>query len=75
MSDFRFEIKEHIGVIAKNPSGWQKELNVVEWNGKEPKYDLREWDESHTHCSRGVTMTVDEVVALLGLLKKRAGEC
>ena len=41
--DFAFNIKEHIGVINTYASGWSKELNLVEWNGNNAKFDIRDW--------------------------------
>jgi len=40
MAEFKFEIMEHIGVLSESSKGWTKELNLISWNGKEPKYDL-----------------------------------
>ena len=31
--EVRFEILEHIGIISTHPTGWNKELNIVSWNG------------------------------------------
>ena len=42
-SEISFEIIETLGVLATSTKGWTKELNLVSWNGREPKYDLREW--------------------------------
>ena len=51
-----FEIKEHIGTISSNTNGWDKEINIVSWNGqKTPKFDIRAWNEDHTHMARGIT--------------------
>lgn len=55
-----FEIKENIGVIRKYPNGWKKELNIVSWNSGEEKYDIRDWDETHEHMTRGITLTKEE---------------
>jgi len=66
-----FEITEHIGVVASYPTGWSKELNMVAWNGGPAKYDLRDWDGTHEHMSRGITMHGDEAKQLLNLLKCR----
>ena len=63
-----FEVAEHFGIIGPSPTGWKKELNMVSWNGNQPKYDLREWDEDHTHMSKGVTMNRDEVRSLTEIL-------
>lgn len=43
MTDRNFEIKETLAVLSdRRPGGWQKELNLVSWYGREPVYDLRE---------------------------------
>ncbi len=42
-----FEIREYLGVISQHDSGWNKELNIISWNGQSPKYDLRDWDPHH----------------------------
>ena len=47
MADITFEIKESLGVLSESSRGWKKELNLVSWNGREPKYDIREWDPEH----------------------------
>ena len=43
MSDIKFEIVKKIGVLSKSEKGWTKELNLIRWNDREPKYDLRSW--------------------------------
>lgn len=42
MADIKFEIKETIGVLSESAKGWKKELNLISWNDKEVKYDLRD---------------------------------
>jgi hypothetical protein len=42
MSEIKYEIVKKIGVLSKSASGWAKELNLVRWNDREPKYDLRD---------------------------------
>lgn len=66
-----FEITEHIGVLNAYSSGWRKELNMVSWNGREPKYDIRDWDPDHEKMSRGVTFTKGEAGRLLSCLEGR----
>ena len=68
MADIKFEIKETVGVIAESAKGWKKELNLISWNGKEAKYDLREWSPEHEKMSKGVTLTSDELKALKEVL-------
>ena len=43
MADIKFEIIKKIGVLSKSEKGWAKELNLISWNDREPKYDIREW--------------------------------
>ena len=68
MAEIKFEIKEAIGVLSESTKGWTKELNLVSWNDKEPKYDLREWDSAHEKMGKGMTLTVDELKKLRELL-------
>ena len=69
--DVRFEIVEKIGVIAKYPTGWTKEINMVAWNESEPKYDIRDWSPDHSHMSRGITLKEEELRLILTHLKNR----
>ncbi len=63
-----FEIVERIGVVSVSPKGWKKELNIVRWNDKPPKYDLREWDEEHEKMGKGITFTEEEMKILKELV-------
>lgn len=68
MSDFKFEIVEYIGVLSKGSKGWQKELNMVSWNGATPKYDIRDWAPDHEKMGKGVTLSEEEAKKLKELL-------
>ena len=68
MADIKFEIVKEIGVLSESPKGWTKELNLVSWNGAEPKYDLRDWAPGHEKMGKGVTLSEDEVQNLCRLL-------
>jgi len=65
-----FEIVEHIGVLSETDKGWKKELNLVSWNEREPKYDLRDWSENHDRMGKGITLTKEEVVMLKDAINK-----
>ena len=58
--EITFEIREHIAVLNTNESGWNREVNLVSWNGTQPKVDVREWDPQHQRMSRGITLTEAE---------------
>lgn len=62
--DFSFSIEKHIGVISQGKGGWQVELNLVSWSGREPKFDIRSWSPDHQKMGKGITMTEEELKAL-----------
>lgn len=64
-----FEIKEHIALLGTNSRGWTKELNLVSWNDRDPKYDIREWDENHEKMGKGVTLSKEEFKELVTALQ------
>lgn len=68
MAELKYEITETLGVLSENAKGWTKELNMVSWNEREPKYDLREWNPDHTRMGKGITLTEDEVNILRAIL-------
>lgn len=65
-----FEIVKRLGSLSESKSGWKKELNLVSWNGRAPKLDLRDWDPSHEKMGKGVTLSPEEARALRDLLNK-----
>nr|WP_315022942.1 PC4/YdbC family ssDNA-binding protein [uncultured Aminipila sp.] len=67
------EIIEEIGVISTTVGGWRTELNLMSWNGGAVKYDIRAWNEDHSKCSRGVTLTSEELFKLKDLLNQKLG--
>lgn len=69
MSDITYEIIKTIGVLSENSKGWTKELNLISWNGRDPKYDLRDWAPEHAKMGKGVTMSKDEIEKLMQLLE------
>lgn len=68
MADIKYEIVRSIGVLSTSSSGWAKELNLVSWNDREPKFDLRDWSADHQKMGKGVTLTKEELIALRELL-------
>ena len=68
MSEIKFEITQHIGALSESSRGWTKELNLISWNGREPKYDLRDWDPEHEKMGKGVTLSEEELKRLKELL-------
>ena len=67
MEKIQVEIMKHIATLSEKRSGWKKELNLVSWNGNNPKYDIREWSPDHESCGKGITLTSQEMSDLLHL--------
>ena len=70
MSEIKFEIIKKIGVLSQTPSGWSKQLNLICWNDRDPKYDIREWSPDGEKMGKGVTLSKEELAALKELLEK-----
>jgi len=70
MANIRFEITESLGTLSESAKGWAKELNLVSWNNREPKYDIREWDPSHEKMGKGVTFTTEQIKKLRDILNQ-----
>jgi hypothetical protein len=68
MADIKYEIVKKIGVLSTSVSGWAKELNLISWSDRDPKYDLRDWSADHTKMGKGVTLSKEELIALKDLL-------
>jgi hypothetical protein len=74
MSNVTFEIRKHIATLSTNQnSGWTKELNLVSWNGRPEKLEIREWSPDHTKMSRGVSFDDHEGTVLAAALSSYFG--
>ena len=68
MSEIKFEIIQKIGVLSTTASGWEKQLNLMSWNEREPKYDIREWSPDGEKMGKGVTLSREGLMSLKELL-------
>ena len=64
------EIIEPIAVLSKNEKGYTKEINLVSWNGAEPKFDIRNWHPGREKFGKGITLTKDEIINLLDAMEE-----
>lgn len=64
MSKLSYQIEKYIGVISETSGGWSKELNLISWNDRKAKYDIRDWDPDHDKMGKGITLTREELEAL-----------
>ncbi|WP_054697132.1 YdbC family protein [Syntrophomonas palmitatica] len=70
MADIKFEITNHLGVLSQGSKGWQKEVNMVSWNERPPKFDIRDWGPGNERMGKGVTLSKEELQALKQLLQE-----
>jgi len=70
MADIKYEIIETLAVLSEGNKGWKKELNLISWNGREAKFDIRDWSEDHTKMGKGVTLSPAEMKILAETLSK-----
>jgi len=69
MAEIKFEIIKKVGTLSKSASGWTKELNLISCNDRDAKYDIRDWSADREKMGKGVTLSMDELMALKELLK------
>lgn len=69
MTDLKYEIRKTLGIIGEGTKGWKKEVNIVSWNDRKPKLDIRDWDETHEKMGKGITLSKEEVEEFKKLLE------
>lgn len=69
--EIKYEIVEHIATLSSDAKGWKKELNLVSWNGADPKYDIRAWSADNERMGKGITLSEEEAATLFNALKNR----
>ena len=70
MREIQYEIVKEIAVLSTGDSRYTKVINLISWNGKEPKYDIRSFSPNREKCGKGITLNADEGAALLKALQK-----
>ena len=70
MAGFKYDITEEIAVISESAKGWNRELNLISWNDREPKYDLRDWSPEHEKMGKGITLSKEELKKLRDVLNE-----
>lgn len=68
---FKYEVVEKIAVLSESSKGWTKELNLIRWNDRDPKFDIREWSPDGSKMGKGITLSEEEVVVLKKALISR----
>lgn len=68
MAEFKYEITQRIAVLSQNANGWERQLNMVSWNDREPKYDIRDWAPDGSKMGKGISLSHDEIAILKEVL-------
>lgn len=63
MAEIKYEITKKIAVLSEK-GNWTKELNMVSWNERPAKYDIRDWNHEDGKMGKGTTLTEEEVKVL-----------
>jgi hypothetical protein len=70
MAEIKYEITEELAMLSESAKGWTKELNMVSWNDREPKFDIREWAPGHERMGKGVTLNREEMKIIKDILNE-----
>jgi hypothetical protein len=65
-----FRIIKSYGILSREIKSWNKELNLVSWNKRQAKLDVRAWQRDHAKCGKGVTLNRQEAEKLIKLLNE-----
>lgn len=68
MAEIKYDIVKEFGAISQTSTGWNKELNLISWNNREAKFDLRDWSPEHAKMGKGITLSKEELKGLKELL-------
>ena len=58
------------GIYSQGAKSWNKEVNLVSWNGRPAKLDIRNWQRDHEKCGKGIAVTWEEAEELAKLLNR-----
>lgn len=64
MPEISYKIVKKLGVLSESKNGWKKEINLISWNERSPKYDIREWSPEGEKMGKGVTLSEEEMTIL-----------
>ena len=68
MAEFKYEIVKNIATLSSAANGWQRQLNLISWNDREPKYDIRDWSPDGSKMGKGISLPTEEVIMLKEIL-------
>lgn len=57
-----------MGILEERAKGWRKEVNLISWNFRKPKIDIRDLGEEHENMGKGIILLKDKLIALKEIL-------
>ena len=73
MKEITCTITRQLAVLSEKDNGYSKQVNMVSWNGKDAKLDIRDWSPDGKSM-KGVTLNDEEAAKLYEVLAKIYGE-
>ncbi|MBU3182762.1 YdbC family protein [Clostridium psychrophilum] len=70
MAEIKYDILKKLGILSEGSKGWKKEVNIISWNNKNAKIDMRDWDEEHIKMRKGITLNKTELKQLKEILNQ-----
>ena len=70
MPEITYEIEQRIAVLSTNARGWERQLNLISWNGNPAKYDIRDWSPDGSRMSKGISLSGEELKTLKDILEE-----
>lgn len=74
--ELNYDVLKVFGTLDSD-SAMPKELRLISWNGKEPKYDLRGWgtdEDGNITMTKGITLDAEELQSLFDILTEMNDE-
>ncbi|MDA3885850.1 MAG: PC4/YdbC family ssDNA-binding protein [Candidatus Delongbacteria bacterium] len=68
MAELKYDVKKNLGVLGGEINGWSKKINLISWNERKAKADIRDWDKSNEKMRKGITLTKAELIDLKKIL-------
>ena len=70
MAELKYDVKKNLGVLGRETNGWSKKINLISWNERNAKADIRDWDASNEKMRKGITLTKAELIDLKKILNE-----
>lgn len=71
-AEVTYKVIEKCGVISTSKNN-TLEVRLISWNGREPKYDIRQWyikEDGTEGMGKGLTLTGEQMESLYTTLEK-----